>query len=160
MYCGLTTWLENPTTLLMLLRMTSNYLGLTSLPNSAHISQIRFVAINFGPDQSRSFPAVISTLHRKQFLRECLLVEPQAPTASGTRGTSGRLVWASTPFSKPSKTKYQSYKSLPTEFDPESLRPKAIQSGLDRLKITYGLLRRRSFMWGPMLSLLEHSRQD
>jgi hypothetical protein len=29
------------------------------------------------------------------------------------------------------------------------LQPTAIRSGLERLKITYGTLPRRSFMWGP-----------
>ena len=93
--------------------------------------------------------AVTSALLRKQSARESLLVEPPAPRPVGTSGSSSRLVWASTPTSKPSKTRYPSYKSLPNEFVLENLQPKAIQSGLDRLKITYGSLARRSHQWGP-----------
>ena len=93
--------------------------------------------------------AVTSALLRKQSPRESLLVEPPTPTPLGTSGLASQLDWASTPLSKPSKTKYQSYKSLPTEFVPENLQPTEIQSGLERLKITYGSLRRRSSTWGP-----------
>jgi hypothetical protein len=94
--------------------------------------------------------AVISALLRKQSSRESLLVEPKPPTQYGNSGSSSPLKWASTPFSKPSRTKYQSYKSLDNEFVLENLQPTEIQSGLDRLKITYGTLPRRSSTWGPM----------
>ena len=93
--------------------------------------------------------AVISALRRKQSPRESLLVEPTPPSPTGSSGSPSQLNWASTPFSKPSRTKYQSYKSSSSEFVTENLQPKAIQSGLDRLKITYGQLHRRSSPWGP-----------
>ena len=94
--------------------------------------------------------AVIMALLRKQCKRESLLVEPSPPTQPGSNGSCSQMSWASTPFSKPSKTKYHSFKSSPTKFVLENLHPKEIQSGLDRLKITYGSLRRRSCTWGPM----------
>jgi hypothetical protein len=95
--------------------------------------------------------AVISALHRKQCSRESLLAVPSPPTQLGHNGSSSQITWASTPFSKPSRTKYQSYKSSPTEFVVENLQQTAIPSGLDRLKITYGTLPRRSFTWGPRI---------
>ena len=95
--------------------------------------------------------SIISALQRKQSARESLLAEPRAPSPTGKSGSTSQLSWASTPFSKPSTTKFQSYKSSCTEFVPENLQPTAIQSGLDRLKITYGQLHRRSSPWGPTI---------
>ena len=95
--------------------------------------------------------SIISALQRKQSARESLLAEPRAPSPTGKNGSTSQLSWASTPFSKPSTTKFQSYKSSCTEFVPENLQPTAIQSGLDRLKITYGQLHRRSSPWGPTI---------
>jgi len=95
--------------------------------------------------------AVISALLNKPSCRESLQGELPAPLQHGTSGLSSQLTWASTPFSKPSTTNYHSYKSLPHEFIWENLQPVAIPSGLDRLKITYGWLDRRSSMWGPTI---------
>jgi hypothetical protein len=95
--------------------------------------------------------SVIFALQRKQSPRESLLVEPVPPLPGGGRGSTSVMTWASTPFSKSSKTKYQSYKSSSTEFVSENLQPAAIKSGLDRLKITYGQLHRRSSPWGPTI---------
>ena len=95
--------------------------------------------------------AVTSALLTKQCSRESLLVVPPAPTQGGGSGLSTQLAWASTPISKPSRTKYHSYKSSPDEFVRENLRPSRIQSGLERLKITYGSLPRRTNQWGPRI---------
>eukprot|EP00804_Cyclotella_cryptica_P008355 CCRYP_018334-RB/>CCRYP_018334-RB protein AED:0.28 eAED:0.28 QI:0/0/0/1/0/0/2/0/291 len=95
--------------------------------------------------------AVTSALLRKQSKRESLLVMPPKPSLPGLSGPTSQLSWASTPFSKPSKTKYQCYKSSPSEFVSENLQPKAIPSGLGRLKLTYGTLHRRSSTWGPKI---------
>lgn len=92
--------------------------------------------------------AIISALARKQCARESVLVEPPAPSPTGANGKTSAMKWASIPFSKPSRTKLQSYKSSSTEFVPENLLPTEIKSGLDRLKITYGALHRRSSPWG------------
>jgi hypothetical protein len=92
--------------------------------------------------------AIIWALQRKQSARESVLVEPEAPSPIGTSGCRSAVSWASTPFSKPSRTKYPSFKSSSTEFVPANLRPTAIKSGLDRLKITYGQLPKRSLQWG------------
>ena len=93
--------------------------------------------------------AVISALLRKQSSKESLLVEPKVQSPHGKSGKSLQVSWASTPFSKPTATKYSSYKSSPYEFTAENYQPVEIPSGLDRLKITYGTLRRRSSTWGP-----------
>jgi hypothetical protein len=94
--------------------------------------------------------AVISALRKLPSCRESLQDEQLAPPRPGTSGLSSQVTWASTPFSKPSRTKFHSYKSSPNEFIPENLQPTAIPSSLGRLKITYGELPRRSFMWGPV----------
>ena len=93
--------------------------------------------------------AVISALLNRPSDMGSLLAEPAPPAPLGPYGKTTQLTWASTPFSKPSKIRYQSYKSSHNEFVPEHLQPMAIQSGLDRLKITYGSLPRRSSVWGP-----------
>lgn len=93
--------------------------------------------------------AVISALLKKPSCRESLLDVQLEPPRPGAYGCSSQVTWASTPYSKPSTTKYHSYKSSPNEFVLDNLRPTAIPSGLDRLKITYGTLPRRSLVWGP-----------
>ena len=95
--------------------------------------------------------SVITALLKKPSKPESLLVAPKAPSQPGSNGKNMSLNWPSIPFSKPSRTKYQSYKSSLTEFVPANLQPKAIPSGLDRLKITYGSLARRSSVWGPKI---------
>jgi hypothetical protein len=96
---------------------------------------------------STTLSCVIFALQRRRSNVASLLVEPPVPTLTGHNGSSSQLNWASTPFSKPSRIKYLSYKSSSTEFVPELLQQKEIQSGLDRLKITYGQLPRRSCCW-------------
>ena len=80
--------------------------------------------------------SVISALLKKQSPRESALVAPARASRTGTNGSTSAITWASTPFSKPSTTKYQSYKSSSNEFVSENLQPAAIKYGLDRLKIT------------------------
>jgi hypothetical protein len=93
--------------------------------------------------------AVTSALLRQPSLRESLLDAPLAMPLPGPSGSPSPVSWASTPFSKPSKTKFRSYKSSPDEYILENLQPAEIRSSLDRLKITYGTLPRRSSTWGP-----------
>ena len=95
--------------------------------------------------------AVVSALLRKQSPRESLLVVPPPVLDTGRSGSTTATSWASTPFSKPSATKCRCYKSSSSEFAPANLRPAEIESGLDRLKISYGRLRRRSSRWGPRI---------
>ena len=98
---------------------------------------------------SEMVSSVISALQRKRSQPESLWVEPRPPAQSGRSGRTTVLNWASTPFSKPSRTKYHSYKSLHSEYVLEHLHPAEIPSSLDRLRITYGTLHRRSKVWGP-----------
>jgi len=95
--------------------------------------------------------AVTSALLQKTCNVESLLVAPPQATPSGTSGSSTHLTWASTPFSRPSKTKFLSSKSSSDESDLENYQPKAVKSSLDQLKITYGQLPRRTSPWGPMI---------
>ena len=93
--------------------------------------------------------AVISALHRKTCNVESLLAAPPPATPTGPSGPPSLLNWASTPYSKPSKTKYPSFRSSSTEFDMANSQPTRIKSSLDQLKSTYGLLHRRTSPWGP-----------
>ena len=93
--------------------------------------------------------AVISALLRRPSKPESLRVEPPPPKHHGTSGRSIAWSWPSTPFSKPSKTRYRTYKSSPNEFGQEVLQLQNIPSALGQLRITYGRLPRRSSVWGP-----------
>ena len=123
-----------------------------------HMSDSEFLHyFNTTYPQSKSFhywtpskqltSAVISALLRKACKPESLLVVPPPSKPSGKSGSPSPLTWASTPFSKPSRTKYTSYKSSPNEFDLANFQPAAVTSSLDRLKITYGQLDRRTNCW-------------
>jgi hypothetical protein len=93
--------------------------------------------------------AVISALRMKKSSAESLWAAPPPATPTGISGTSTPLTWASIPYSKPSKTKYLSYKSSSDAFVPDDLLPANIRSSLDLLKTTYGRLHRRTLQWGP-----------
>jgi hypothetical protein len=95
--------------------------------------------------------AVILALLKKPYSVELLQDETPAPTPTGAPGVVSQLNWASTPFSKPSRTKYKSYKSSSSEFAMEHLRSTAIPSSLERLKITYGALAKRSPCWATRI---------
>ena len=97
---------------------------------------------------SKVVSSVISALHKKTCSAESLLADPLPQIHTGRSGQASSIHWASTPFSKPSKTKYQSYKSSSTEYVPAHHQPAEIQFGLERLKTTYGRLARRSWQWG------------
>jgi hypothetical protein len=93
--------------------------------------------------------AVISALQQKRSKPESLLAEQKPPIPRGPNGNVSHLTWASIPYSKPSKIRYQSYKSSPYEFEKEALQSKDMPSALEQLKITYGSLAKRSLEWGP-----------
>jgi hypothetical protein len=95
--------------------------------------------------------AMISALLRKPYNVELLRAAMPAPTPTGEPGASTQLPWASTPFSKPSKTRYQSYKSSSYASDKESLLATEVQSSLERLRITYGALDKRSSCWATQI---------
>lgn len=80
--------------------------------------------------------AVTSALLRKRCSVESLQAAPLAPKWPGINGCTSQLTWASTPFCKPSTTRFPSFKSSPNEFILENLQPEAIPSSLGWLKIT------------------------
>ena len=90
---------------------------------------------------------VTSALRKRTCPVESLLVAPEAPVPIGNNGPHSQLNWASVPFSKPSRTKYKCYRSSADEFVPANLQQEKLQSSLERLKITYGQLARRSSSW-------------
>jgi Reverse transcriptase (RNA-dependent DNA polymerase). len=95
--------------------------------------------------------AMISALLRKPFNVASLRAVAPAPTPTGALGPATQLSWASTSFSKPSKTKYQSYKSSCTEFDKANLHETKVPFALEQLKITYGALAKRSPCWATRI---------
>jgi hypothetical protein len=95
--------------------------------------------------------AVTSALLKKRYNMASLLDEAPVQTPIGNPGVSTQLSWASIPFSKPAKTKYQSYKSPSSEYDKAHLQRSAIPSSLEWLKITYGALGKRSSCWADRI---------
>jgi hypothetical protein len=93
--------------------------------------------------------AVTLALLRQPSTRESILATSPATPKPGVSGSTSPVTWALTPFSKPSKTKFLSYKSLPSKYILANLKSAEIPSGLNRLKITYGTLCRRSSIWVP-----------
>ena len=77
--------------------------------------------------------------------------EPKLQGQPGPCGSSSASSWPSTPYSKPSKAKYHSYRSLHNVFEQERLHQTEIPSALERLRITYGTLGKRSSTWGPKI---------
>jgi hypothetical protein len=91
--------------------------------------------------------AVTLALLKKPYDVESLRAELPATTPTGRPGVTTQLHWASTPFSKPSQTKYQSYKSSCSEYERDPLHATEVSFALERLKITYGALDKRSACW-------------
>jgi hypothetical protein len=112
--------------------------------NTVHSQPLSFQSATPSPSL---LSAVISALLKKRYNAALLQDEAPAPTPTGTPGVSTQLNWASTPFSKPAKIKYQSYKSSSSEYDKANLQESAIPSSLERLRITYGALDKRSSCW-------------
>ena len=126
------------------------------LSNNSLLTHLRSLTPQKQPFQMlRLKPSVVSSvilaLQKKPCRKESLLVVPKQPKLHGRSGKSSVLNWPSIPYSKPSRTKYQSYKSLDNAFAQECLHPKEVPSALDRLRITYGTLARRSLEWGPKI---------
>ena len=116
--------------------------------NTVHTQPLSFQLATPSPSL---LSAVISALLRKRYSAESLLDEAPAPTPTGAPGANTQLNWASIPFSKPAKIRYQSYKSSSSEYDKAHLRRNAIPSSLERLKITYGALGKRSSCWATRI---------
>ena len=105
---------------------------------------------NFVQPPSPLLSVVTSALQRQTYNVESALVVPPPAIPTGTSGPSTPINWASTPFSTPSTTKFQSSKSSSSESAQVSWLPRDVRSGLDQLKTTYGQLHRRTSPWGPL----------
>jgi hypothetical protein len=114
--------------------------------NSSYQQSLPYLLVH---PTSRMSSSVISALRKKTCSVESLLVAPTPPTHIGQSGASSQLSWASTPYSKPSKVKYPSFKSSSIALEEENWQPEEIKSSLDRLRSTYGQLHRRTSPWGP-----------
>ena len=97
--------------------------------------------------RKQTFSAVISALRRKTSRMESALVAPAPPVATGDNGSYSQTSWPSIPFSKPSKTKYPSSKCSRVDFEPDNYPQANIPYALERLRITYGQLAKRSSSW-------------
>ena len=95
----------------------------------------------------RTYSAVISALRKKMSNPASALAEPAPPTATGASGNYSQTSWPAIPFSKPSTIRYPSSKSLRGDSAQDSYRLADIPSALERLRITYGRLAKRSSSW-------------
>ena len=91
--------------------------------------------------------SVVSALCKERLSPTAVLIEPRAADQAFRPGRSASLTWAACPLFKGRSTKLGCYKSSPDEYVVENLRPQAIQSGLNRLKVPYGALQRRARNW-------------
>jgi hypothetical protein len=92
--------------------------------------------------------AVTSSLRRTPCDPALLLNVPPEPTPTGPSGPISVTNWRSTPYSATSKTQLPSSKYLPSDTAPAPSCPKISLSDLALLKMPYGVLGRRSRVWG------------
>ena len=93
--------------------------------------------------------AVISVIMRERQDPECLLETPPAPQERSSDFIVDKNDWLCMPTSKPSHLRYTAYKKADNAFVCADYHTSRLPSGLDRLKVTYGNLRRRPEAWGP-----------
>ena len=93
--------------------------------------------------------ATLAALMRKRQPLESVLVPPPPPQQRAVAFSLDPIEWPSMPTSKPSCVKFGTYKKADDEFVSANLCARRVPSGLDRLKVTYGLLGRRTHVWGP-----------
>lgn len=67
--------------------------------------------------------AVISALLRRRLAQESLMVEPSLPISPGNAEGSSVCTCPLTPFSKPSRTKYQTYTSADDKYSRDNFKP-------------------------------------
>ena len=116
-----------------------------SAMNSLYPQKIGFQQLHL---EQKVISSVTCALQRRQSKMGSLLVEPGPLDQRGPSGKASVLNWPSIPYSKPSRTKYLSYKSLPNDFVKEKLEARTMPYALEQLRITYGKLLRRSSVWG------------
>lgn len=121
--------------------------------NSLHKQQQPFQLLQL---DNRVISSVTLALLRKPSKLESLLVAPKQQGQPGPCGNFTASSWPSTPYSKPSKANYRSYRSLHNVFEQERLHQTEIPSALERLRITYGTLGKRSSTWGPKILETTH----
>ncbi|KAK1736299.1 hypothetical protein QTG54_012899 [Skeletonema marinoi] len=101
-----------------------------------HLTDTQFLAyFNSTYPQNTSYKIVSP---RPEMISCVILALHRKTSTTGKSGFSSVIKWASTPYSKPSKTKYPSFKSSSTTFDMDLVQPTNITSSLAQLKSTYG----------------------
>ena len=99
--------------------------------------------------------AIITALLKKRQQPESLHIMPPEPRSewpplhNSSPPSPAQLQWPSTPYSKPNRTKHESYRKSAEDFKLGHLTQQAITSGLDRIKVPYGTVKRRPKFWGP-----------
>ena len=116
-----------------------------SAMNSLYPQKIGFQQLHL---EQKVISSVICALQRRRSKMGSLLVEPGPLDQRGPSGKASVLNWPSIPYSKPSRTKYLSYRSLHNDFVKEKLEARTMPYALEQLRITYGKLLRRSSVWG------------
>ena len=91
--------------------------------------------------------AIMDALTKKRIAPADVLEEPKPTDQSFSPGECASLSWAPHPLSRGRSTKLGSYKASPDEYVVTDLKPEAIPSGQDRLKVPYGTLKRRPADW-------------
>ena len=105
--------------------------------------------------QTAFMSAIITALLKKRQQPESLHIIPPEPRSewpplhNSSPTSPAQLQWPSTPYSKPNSTKYEAYRKSAEDFEVGHLTPHAITSGLDRIKVPYGTVKRRPKTWGP-----------
>lgn len=95
--------------------------------------------------------ATITSLFRKPSDPASWLAGPPPPIPLGPNGAISARHWPSIPYSATSKILSSSSKSLPTGTESAVPPPAVNPSDLVPLKMPYGMLARRSLVWGPRI---------
>ena len=95
--------------------------------------------------------AVTSALRRTPSKPASFLRDPRPPTHTGPSGPTFASPWPSTPYLATSKNPSPSSKSLRTDTALASLPPAVTRSDLAQSKMSYGVLGKRSLVWGPRI---------
>ena len=96
---------------------------------------------------------VINAIIRERQDPECLQEAPPAPQEGVPDFMVDNVDLPCMSTSKPSRVKYAAYRKADDKFVWAVYHTSRIQSGLDRLKVTYGSLSCRPEVWGPHIDL-------
>jgi hypothetical protein len=93
--------------------------------------------------------SIIGGLLNEPLQKELWLRDPKPPISIGSSGPSSAEIWPSTPYSPKLKIPLRSFKSSSTDTESANWPPVVSASDLAQWKMPYGVLRKRSRVWGP-----------